>query len=95
MPLTSLNLWGCDKVQDLTLLKDMPLKILQIGRTGVTDLSPLRDMPLEAVYLTPRNITRGMDVLREMKGVRSIGFSEETALPVAIFWMRYDNREFE
>ena len=52
-------------------------------------------MPLEHIRLTPKNITRGMDVLRDMKSLKTIGFDHKPAWPAAEFWQRYDKGEFK
>jgi Leucine-rich repeat (LRR) protein len=44
MPLTSLNLFGCRQLSDLSPLAEMPLTSLDVGGTQVADLSPLRGM---------------------------------------------------
>ena len=44
-----------------------------INHTAVTDLTPLRDMQLKEMYFTPKNITKGMEILKEMKSLDSIG----------------------
>ncbi len=46
MKLRELWLAGCTRVSDLTPLRDMQLKVLNLNRTGVSDLSPLVGMPL-------------------------------------------------
>jgi hypothetical protein len=33
-------------------------------------------MPLEDIHLTPKNITRGLDILRDMKSLKTIGIGE-------------------
>ena len=55
--------------------KGMPLSVLWIDNTGITDLTPLQGMPLEDIRLTPKNITRGLDILRDMKSLKTIGIS--------------------
>jgi hypothetical protein len=96
MKLTDLHL-HITRVRDLEPLKDMPLKSLLICNTGVTDLSPLKGMPLEAIHLTPKYITQGWDILRDMKTLTTIGISYEKdkAWPAAEFWERYDKGEFK
>jgi serine/threonine protein kinase/Leucine-rich repeat (LRR) protein len=96
MKLTFLNLFHT-RVRDLEPLKGMPLKSLLISDTGATDLSSLKGMPLEDIRLTPKNITQGLDILRDMKTLTTIGTSFETdkAWPAAEFWERYDKGEFK
>ena len=78
-----------------TPLKGMPLKGLLIFTTGVTDLTPLQGMNLEDIRLTPKDITQGLDVLRDMKSLETIGINHFTAWPAAEFWARYDKGEFK
>lgn len=98
MPLTSLILKNCGKVQDLTPLKGMPLTTLELEGCGqIQDLSPLRGMPLTEVTVTPKNISKGMDVLREMKSLKTIGIGGDAKKKFAVeeFWKRYDTGEFK
>ena len=66
-----------------------------IDNTGVTDLTPLQGMPLEEIHLTPKNITRGLDILRDMKSLKTIGIDWNQSWPAAEFWERYDKGEFK
>jgi serine/threonine protein kinase/Leucine-rich repeat (LRR) protein len=93
--LTHLNLGGT-QVGDAGLanFKGMPLRGLWIDNTGITDLTPLQGMPLKDIRLTPKNITRGLDILRDMKSLRTIGIEGNQAWPAAEFWERYDKGEF-
>ena len=96
-PLTWLALNGCTQVRDLEPLRGMPLKMLYIQGTGVTDLKPLQDMPLEDIHLTPKKITQGLDVLRGMESLKTIGIGHlpGQSWPAAEFWARYDKGEFK
>jgi hypothetical protein len=93
--LTRLILRG-SKVSDAGLahFKGTPLSVVWIENTGITDLTPLQGMPLEDIRLTPMNITRGLDILRDMKGLKAIGIDGERAWPAAEFWERHDKGEF-
>jgi eukaryotic-like serine/threonine-protein kinase len=93
MPLTALTL-ADTQVHDLAPLKGMPLKRLSLYRTAVTDLKPLQGMDLEEFYLTPKNITQGLESLRDMKSLNKIGIDYNQAWPAAEFWERYDKGEF-
>ena len=73
----------------------LPLKGLGIDNTGITDLTPLQGMELEDIRLTPRNIRRGLDILRDMKSLKTIGIAYNQAWPAAEFWERYDKGEFK
>ena len=81
-------LLGGTKVSDAGLanFKGLPLMLLWIDNTGVTDLTPLQGMPLEEIDLTPKNITRGLDILRDMKSLKTIGIDFNHAWPAAEFW---------
>jgi hypothetical protein len=95
MKLTRLHLVGTP-VSDLELLKGMPLKHLAIfQKPGVTDLRPLQGMELDEIYLTPKNITQGLEILRDMKSLKTIGIAYTQAWPAAEFWERYDKGEFK
>jgi Leucine-rich repeat (LRR) protein len=86
------------QVSDLGLahLKDHNnLKRLMLQGTRVSDLSPLADMPLEEIRLTPKNISKkGLDLLRHMKSLKTIGTDWNQGWPAAEFWARYDKGEF-
>jgi len=78
------------------LLKGMPLKTLGFEETGVTDLRPLQAMQLEVIILTPKDITQGLDILRDMKSLRWIGVIPWVQpWPAAEFWNRYEKGEFK
>ena len=93
LPLTKL---ACrdTKVSDLAPVQGMPLKILEINNTRITDLTPLQGVTLEDIRLTPKNITRGLDILRGMKSLKTIGVDWNQSWPAAEFWERYDKGEF-
>jgi serine/threonine protein kinase/tetratricopeptide (TPR) repeat protein len=85
-------------VEDLSPLTGMPLTDLRCYEAAVSDLTPLKGMELTHIGFTPKNITKGMDVLREMQSLKRIfpwyspdpngGFTAEE------FWRRYDAGEF-
>jgi hypothetical protein len=52
-------------------------------------------MPLEDIRLTPKNITKGLDSLRGMKSLKTIGIDWNQVWPAAEFWKRYDRGEFK
>jgi Leucine-rich repeat (LRR) protein len=82
------------KVSKLTPLEGMPLTFMSCNNTQVSDLSPLKEMNLTDVWITPQNITKGMDVIRQLKSVKVIGLSTSQYWPVAEFWKKYDAGEF-
>jgi eukaryotic-like serine/threonine-protein kinase len=71
------------------------LRRLMLQGTKVSGLSPLADMPLEEIRLTPKNISKkGIDLLRHMKTLKTIGTDWNQGWPAAEFWARYDKGEF-
>jgi Leucine-rich repeat (LRR) protein len=91
----SLTLEGT-KVADLRPLSRMTsLKRLHIGNTPVSDLSPLKTLKLERLIFTPRNIRKGLDVVRNMKTLMEVGTTLETRMPPEQFWSRYDRKKGE
>lgn len=95
MPLRSLDLWGCGQIRDLTPLRGMALASLNVRSCGqVRDLTPLQEMSLTEISLTPSNITQGLDGLRRMRSLQTIGVGSR-AFPAAEFWKRYDAGEFK
>jgi len=73
----------------------MPLKTFLIQITAVTNLRPLQGMELEEIRLNPKHITQGLDVLRAMKSLKTIGIEGNKVWPAAEFWHRYDKGEFK
>lgn len=96
MPLTTLYCGGT-QVSDLTPLRGMPLTVLQCHNTRVTDLTPLAELKLQDLRFTPKNITRGLDTIRAMPSLKTIGISNqpEAAWPAAEFWQRFEKGEFK
>ncbi len=97
MQLTRLNMAGCRKIKDLTPLRGMPLTTLRLDRCDqIQDLTPLQGMPLTGLTLTPRNIRKGLDVLREMKTLKTIdvGDQPKDRLTSEQFWQKYEAGEF-
>jgi Leucine-rich repeat (LRR) protein len=80
----------------LTHLKDHKnLTMLELWGSRVSDLSPLKDMSLEIIMLTPKDIsTQGLNLLRNMKSLKTIGTNPWNLFPAAEFWARYDKGEF-
>jgi internalin A len=59
------------------------------------DLTPLQDMSLTEVFFSPKNVTKGLDVLRQMKSLKTIGESPVRNWPADQFWKKYDAGEFK
>ena len=84
------------KVCDLSPLKGMLLTEFSCSHTPVSDLSPLHGLNLTAIAFTPKNITKGIDAIRQMKSLKTIGISgkDNDKLPTDEFWKKYDAGEF-
>ena len=89
MPLTELH-FNNTQVSDLTPLKDLPLAKLHCHGSRVSDLSPLEGMNLGEFTFTPKNITKGLDLVRQMKSIQSIGLDYPHRLAAGDFWNKYD-----
>ena len=79
-------------ISDLSPLKGMPLTALNVSATNVSDLSPLEGIKLDAFHFTPKAISKGTDVIRKMKSLKTIGNDEP--IPADEFWKKYDAGEF-
>ncbi|MCY3018510.1 MAG: protein kinase [Planctomycetota bacterium] len=93
MPLENLDV-SRTAVSDLTPLEGMPLRSLGMEHTPATDLSPLTKTRLQSFWFTPKTITRGVDAIRSMKALKTIGLRHDMMWPAAEFWKRYDAGEF-
>lgn len=91
-PIRSLTLERT-KVVDLKPLSKMTsLKRLHIGETPVSDISPLKTLQLERLIFTPKNIRKGLDVVRDMKTLTEIGTTLEKRMPPEQFWLHYNSK---
>ena len=81
-------------VSDVRPLKGMPLVEVQCDSTPVSDLSALQGMSLATITFTPRNINKGLDVIRQMKSLKAIGIEWDKESPPDEFWKKYDAGEF-
>ncbi len=91
-PLVSLTLEGTP-VSDLRPLAKMSsLKRLHIGGTKVKDLSPLEGLNLTRLIFSPKNITVGLQTIRNMKTLTEIGTTLDTRMPPSQFWQLYDQQ---
>ena len=97
MPLASLSVADCPLVRDLGPLAGMPLTTFHAYGTAVTDLRPLRGMSLESCGPPdPHQVTHGLEVLRSMKSLKTIGaVTYGTHQPAAAYWDRFDKGEFK
>jgi serine/threonine protein kinase/Leucine-rich repeat (LRR) protein len=81
-------------VSDLSVVEGMPLEHVVLTATKVSDLSPLREMKLTGIAFTPKNITKGIDLLRQMVSMKSIGVVPWEMTSPDEFWKKYDAGEF-
>jgi len=72
----------------------MPLAELHCEQSRLSDLSPLEGTKLTAITFTPKNITKGLDVIRRTKSLKTIGPRWGTEFAPAEFWQKYDAGEF-
>ncbi len=93
-PLIALTLRGTN-VSDLRPLAGGKLERLHIGGTPVADLTPLKGLPLKRLIFTPKNITAGMDIVRNMPTIKEIGVRFDKMMKPSEFWQRYDEGEFK
>ena len=96
MKLTALSLWNCPQLKDLSPLRDLPLNSLSIQGCGqVRDLSTLQGSSLTELWLTPKNITKGMETLRSLKNLKTVGIDGGNRYTPADFVKRYEAGEFK
>ena len=81
-------------VSDLSAIQGMPLEYVVLTDTQVSDLTALRGMKLTDIAFTPKNITKGMDVLRQMTSLKAIGPVFWDMKSPDEFWKKYDAGEF-
>lgn len=66
----------CREVEDLSALRGMKLGSLSLHGSGLTDLGSLQGMSVESIYLDPKRITKGLEVLRSMNSLKYINSSD-------------------
>ena len=81
------------KVKDLSPLADTKLTTLLCNNSDVSDLSPLKPLKLTNITITPKNITQGMEAIRQMTTLSVIGLDGES-FPAEEFWKKYDAGDF-
>ena len=92
-------------LKDLSPLTGMPLWTIDVTATKVTDLTPLKGMPLQMIGFDPSSITKGIEVLKDMKSLSGIwtepdkDAGKETHFRVGLttnkFWEIYNKGEFK
>ncbi|SFJ33247.1 PEGA domain-containing protein [Planctomicrobium piriforme] len=93
MPLTKL-LCNSTRVTDLSPVQGMRLKSLGCEFTAISDFTPLQGMDLAELYFSPGNITTGINVLRDMQSLQTIGYDYDKVSSAAEFWKKYDAGDF-
>ncbi len=95
MPITSL-FCGRSLVSNLAPVMGMPLAQVEFANTSVSDLSPLQGMNLELLLFSPEKITIGLDAVRSMKTLKTLGNGDEPQFqwPAVDFWSKFDHGDF-
>jgi hypothetical protein len=93
MPLAELS---CNhtQVSDLSPLVGMPLTKLDCDASLVSDLTLVQQTKLTVLNFTPRNITRGLEALRQMNGLTTLGTVYTEKHSAEEFWKKYDAGDF-
>jgi hypothetical protein len=74
----------------------MPLQELMVQNClKLTDLTPLEGMKIQTLMFTPKNITKGIEVIRAMKSLNQILVDGATWMKPEEFWKKYDAGEFK
>jgi hypothetical protein len=94
LPLESLTLENAP-VRDISPLAGNRLQRLHIGGTQVTDLTPLKQLRLVRLIFTPGRIKTGLDVARQMAGLREIGTTLDGRMAPSEFWPLVDKGEIK
>lgn len=90
IPLESLDIENTPVTDLEPLAGKTSLKRLNIAGTDVTDLRPLRGLRLERLIFSPERITLGMEIVREMSSLQSLGEDFESVRPAPQFWATWD-----
>ncbi len=90
IPLESLDIENTPVTDLEPLSGKTSLKRLNIAGTDVTDLRPLRGLRLERLIFSPERITLGMEVIRDMPSLQSLGEDFESVRPAPQFWSTWD-----
>jgi hypothetical protein len=87
-----LEVFACEGLnfRDLGLLKNAQLRELFIAGSAVTDMTPVLGMKLQTVSLMPKVVTKGLDGIRNMKTIMSVGQHSSELMPPEEFWKKFD-----
>jgi len=90
MPLDELDLTGT-KVSDIDPILHIPsLEVLSLSLSAVTDITVVAKSRVRCLYL-PETVTGGLDLLRQNKSIKYLGYEESDVLPVEKFWKKVDS----
>jgi len=79
------------KLSDLTPLIGLELTILGCAHNpGLFDLSPLQGMPLRELSFSYKNITHGMETIRDLESLQTIAPDGRTPMSAKEFWEKHD-----
>jgi prolyl oligopeptidase len=67
----------------------------RLQATGAKLPIPLQGIALEDIRLTAGDITHGLELLRGMKSLKTIGTGHYQSWPAAEYWARFDKGEFK
>jgi internalin A len=82
-------------VDDLSIVATLAdLRRLNIARTSVTDLTPIAGLKLDRLIFTPSTIDRGIDAVRNMPTLQTLGVDFDHQQPATEFWTAYDAGAF-
>jgi len=96
LKLTTLSMPGCGGIRDLTPLQHVPLRVLEIWDCSqAQDLKPLHGLNLVEFDFFPKNITKGLEVIRQMKSLKTIRVRGTMRFTPDDFWKRFDAGEFK
>lgn len=87
LPLKNLDLYSSE-ISDLSPLAGMPLECLNLSvfdAGKITDLTPLKGMKLKRLDFHANTITKGMEIIRDMKSLEEINRQKPDP-----FWKKYD-----
>lgn len=79
-------------IAELEPLRGMPLKTVCIDHTQIRTVSVLSSMPLEELQWGPLRgeVITGLDAVRHLSSIRSIGTASDQMMPPAPFWHSFD-----
>ena len=85
------------QVTNLDALAAVNVSRLALTETPVTNLLPLAGLQLTDIVFTPRNITVGIEAIRNMASLEYLSHSAEDpfGVPAHEFWAKYDAGEFD